>query len=123
VQTCQQQLEAALEPTSYRTTDRQLVDAFVKEVGSQVVVGVYRAAAGAPPYIFYSHVEHCHEAALIVMADSLLQDHRGFPLLIDLADRLCRAAFGNDIFDGAVESAYARADAPFRFLGERQTRG
>jgi hypothetical protein len=86
-------------------------------------MGVYRAATAAPPYVFYSHIDHAHEAAMIVMADSLMQDYRGFPLLIDLADRLCRAAFGNDIFDGAIHSAYARANAPFCFMGERQTRG
>jgi hypothetical protein len=107
----------------YNREDRKRVMAFCKEIGDQIGVGIYRAAESAPPYLFYGHVDHMHEAALIVLADSLLQDHRGFPLLIDLADRLCRVAFGNDIFDGAIQNAYARAGAPFRFLGERQTRG
>ena len=123
VQTAQADMESIVFAGKYNPADAKLARDFCREVGSQVVVGVYRAAEGAPPYVFYSHTKHCHEAALIVMADSLLQEHRGFPLLIDLADRLCRAAFGNDIFDGAIQSAYARADAPFRFMGERQTRG
>lgn len=123
VQTAQAQMQKVVDGGHYSRQDRAKADVFCREVGPQVVMGVYRAAWGAPPQVFYSHVEHCHEAALIVLADSLLQDHRGFPLLIDLADRLCRAAFGNDIFDGAIQSAYAHADAPFRYLGERQTRG
>ena len=92
------------------------------DLGRSVAVGVYRASDFAPPRLFYSHVDHSHEAALIALADSLLQQHRGFPLLIDLADSLCRNTFGNDVLAGALQAAFARAKAPFRYLEERSTR-
>jgi hypothetical protein len=95
---------------------------FCEELGPQIVFGVYRASAAAPPQMFYCHIDHMHEAALIAMADSVLQEHRGFPMLIDLADTICRTTFGNDIFNNAVQMAYAHAGEPFRFLNERQTR-
>ncbi len=86
-------------------------------------MGVYRASAAAPPYLFFSHIDHACQAALIAMGDSVLQEHRGFPMLIDLADMVCRTTFGNDIFNNTVQMAYAHAGEPFRFLNERQTRG
>ena len=95
---------------------------FVREVGPLVVAGVYRASAIAPAHIFYAHADHAPEAAMIAMADSTLQEHRGFPMLIDLADQLCRANFGADGFQAAVHSAYASAGQPLRHLAERQTR-
>jgi hypothetical protein len=57
---------------------RQALD-FVDAVGPQVVVGIYRASAAGPPQLFYAHPEHAHQAALIALADSTLQEHRGFP--------------------------------------------
>jgi hypothetical protein len=96
--------------------------AFVRELGPQVVAGVYRASATAPAHIFYAHVDHAAEAALIALADSALQEHRGFPLLIDLADHLCSANFGGQAFEAAVQSAYSAAGQPLRHLAERQTR-
>jgi hypothetical protein len=95
---------------------------FCEEIGPQIVFGMFRASAAAPPQLFYAHIDHVHEAALIAMADSVLQEHRGFPMLIDLADMICRTTFGNDIFNNAVQMAYAHAGEPFRFLNERQTR-
>ena len=76
----------------------------------------------APPYLFYAHVEHAEMAAHIAMADSLLQEHRGFPMLIDLADTVCSATFGVDHLLSSVQTAYADAGEPFRYLGERETR-
>jgi hypothetical protein len=99
-----------------------LASQFVREVGPQVVSGVYRASRAAPAQIFYAHVDHAAEAATIALADSTLQEHRGFPMLIDLADRICSANFGADVFAAAVQSAYSGAGEPTRFLAERQTR-
>ena len=76
-----------------------------------------------PPQLFYAHRDHVHEAALIAMADSLVQPHRNFPALIDLADIACRGLFGTEGFDSAVESAYARRGRPLQYLSERTTRG
>ncbi|HYG82137.1 MAG TPA: hypothetical protein VD861_17185 [Pyrinomonadaceae bacterium] len=95
---------------------------FSKEVGPQMIVGVYRVWEAAPPFLFYAHVEHAEMAAHIAMADSLLQEHRGFPMLIDLADTVCAATFGVDDFRTSVHTAYADAGEPFRYLGERETR-
>ena len=60
--------------------------------------------------------------ALIALADSALQEHRGFPMLIDLADTVCRAIFGTDSFTASTQLAYVEAGEPFRYLTERQTR-
>jgi hypothetical protein len=96
--------------------------AFVEEVGPQIVIGLYRASAQAPVRLFYAHRDCAHLAALIVMADSVLQEHRGFPMLIDLADLVCRTTFGSNTFHAMIQQAYVEAGAPFRYLGERETR-
>ena len=72
--------------------------------------------------MFYAHIDRVHEAALIAMADSVLQEHRGFPMLIDLADRLCQSSFGVDTFMSSAQAAYSEAGEPFRYLAERSTR-
>lgn len=95
---------------------------FLHEVAPQVVVGVYRASQLAPAQVFYAHVDHADLAAHIAIADSVLQVHRGFPLLIDLADGVCRGVFGGDTLTGPVATAYADAGAPWRFLSERTSR-
>jgi hypothetical protein len=61
-------------------------------------------------------------AAHIAMADSLLQEHRGFPMLIDLADTVCRTTFGFDTLMPTVQATYAESGEPFTYLGERETR-
>ena len=98
------------------------MEQFRDEVADKIVVGVFRIWEAAPPFIFYAHVEHAELAAHIVMADSLLQEYRGFPMLIDLADRVCSATFGTDSFYSSVQMAYATVGQPFRYLGERETR-
>lgn len=98
------------------------VDRFVGECGPKVVIGIYRASRLAPAQMFYAHVDHAHEAALIAIADSVLQEHRGFPMLIDLADGVCRASFGAETFAASMQLAYAQAGEPFRYFAERRTR-
>jgi hypothetical protein len=100
----------------------QWIARFRDEVASQVVVGVYRASDLAPPQIFYAHAEHGHQAALIALADSILQPHRGFPMLLDLADRMCAMTFGPESLAGPLQRAYTRAGVPLRYLSERMTR-
>lgn len=99
------------------------VNDFIKECGARVVTGMYRASALAPAQMFYAHADHAHEAALIALADSVLQEHRGFPLLIDLADSMCRATFGADVFTASTQLAYAVAGAPYRYTGAGKGRG
>lgn len=98
------------------------VEDFAQEIGPQVVIGMYRASRLAPPQMFYAHVNHAHEAALIAMADSVLQEHRGFPMLIDLADAVCDATFGPSTFAASTHLAYAEAGEPYRYFTERRTR-
>lgn len=100
----------------------KFADDFVSEAGPKIVLGIFRASRAAPPYPFFAHVDHVHEAAMIAMADASLQEHRGFPLLIDIADSVARSAFGADTFTEAIRSAYADVGEPLRHLGERETR-
>jgi hypothetical protein len=94
---------------------------FIERVASQVVVGVYRASPLAPAQLFYAHRDHVHLAAHIVLADSMLQVERGFPLLIDMAHHVCASVFGGSLRH-LTETAYAAAGAPWRYFSERTTR-
>lgn len=122
LETITERMLAVVNAGHYSEEYRRKATTFCNEIGPQVVLGIYRASAAAPPYLFFAHIDHACEAALIAMSDSVLQEHRGFPMLIDLADMICRTTFGNDIFNNAVQMAYAHAGEPFRFLNERQTR-
>jgi len=124
VQTIRPEIEAMLETGGYRDGSgvRKAMEQFCEEVGDKVVIGLFRVWDAAPPYIFYAHVDYVDIAAHIVMADSFLQEHRGFPMLIDLADTVCSTTFGADMFMSSVQMAYADAGKPFRYAGERETR-
>lgn len=98
------------------------VKQFGREHGKRIVKGVFRASELGPAQMFYAHVDLAHEAALIALADSVLQDDRGFPMLIDLADTLCRTTFGRETLVAPTQTAYAEAGEPFRYLTERQSR-
>ena len=115
-------IDRLLQAGPYREAVRTKLEQFGAEVGPQVVVGLYRASSAAPPYIFYAHVDYACEAALIALADSVLQEHSGLPKLLDLADTACRATLGADAFVPSVQLAYAETGQPFRFLAERETR-
>ncbi len=122
VQTGEQAMRRIVNGGRYHPDSRRLADSFVDDLGAKVAVGVYRASAHSPATPFFAHVDRVHEAAHIVMADSLLQEHRGFPLSIDLADMACRAMFGAEAFDDAVSQAYREHGEPLRYLPERDTR-
>lgn len=100
----------------------QKVKDFEEDVGGKVLLCVYRASALAPGQVFFAHEDHVHEAAQIVMADSVLQEARGFPNLIDIADRTCRGMFEPGALGAQVHAVMAKTGAPFRFLPERNTR-
>ena len=95
---------------------------FRQEVAPQIVYGLYRASPLAPPQLFFAHADFVHSAARIALADSVLMEQRGFPMLIDMADRVCKAIYGGGSLREMAEAAYARAGAPFRFQSERPTR-
>jgi hypothetical protein len=98
------------------------VHRFLDEVATQVLVGVYRASPLAPPQMFYAHRDHVHVAAKIAIADSVLLTDRGFPALIDLADRTCASVYGGGSLRAIANTAYARAGVGLRYGTERQNR-
>lgn len=100
----------------------QRVKDFGEDVGGKVLQCVYRASYLAPGQVFFAHEDYVHQAAQIVMADSVLQEARGFPNLIDIADRTCRGMFEPGALGAQVHAAMAKTGAPFRYLPERDTR-
>jgi hypothetical protein len=122
-----QQRRFTMEPTAdlfwdgEPITPPEWIPRFIERVASQVVVGLYRASVLAPAQLFYAHVDHAHLAAHIVLADSMFQEERGFPLLIDLAHHVCDSVFGGSLHH-LTETAYAAAGSPYRYFSERTTR-
>jgi hypothetical protein len=133
----------ALKPLQYAvlTDTRYIIDAYLRgsyrgrykrfvpmlhdfrdDVASKVLIGVYKASPFSPGSIFFGHEDHIHEAALIAMSDSALQEHRGFPNLIDIADRLCKGTFDPSGIAAGVNSVFAAQGEPYRYLLERATR-
>jgi len=115
-------LEQILTKGHLRGEHRERAEAFAREAGPSILIGVYRTYAESPPQIFYAHADCIQDAALIAMADSLLQSQRAFPTLIDLADTVCSSLFGTEGFNSTIQAAYAKHGQPLRFLGERETR-
>jgi hypothetical protein len=101
---------------------REWVARFRDEVAPQVVYGLYRAGALAPPQMFFAHRDHVHTAARIAIADSLANELRGFPMLIDLADEVCRRVYGGRSLSAMVDAASARYGGLHRFQSERARR-
>lgn len=95
---------------------------FFHDVAPKIVVGMYRTYRQAPPRVFYAHEDYAQQAALIAMADSVLQPQRSFPTLIDLADSVAGRLFGAEAFGATMQNAYSRRGHPLRFLAERETR-
>ena len=95
---------------------------FCDEAGPVVLTGLYRASAMAPAQMFYAHRDFIHEAALIAMSDSILQEHRGRPMLLDMADVLCKTYFGAETLRTPAQAAFAQTGEPYRYLDERSTR-
>lgn len=122
VETGKEKMNSIVDKHQYDAYHMALMRDFVAEVGSQIVRGVYRASRLAPPYVFYAHAECAHEAALIALADSTMHEHRGFPMLIELADRICAGTFGAQALATQMEVYYAAQGVPFEYLPERSTR-
>jgi hypothetical protein len=111
-------LNSIVDSGHYSNEIARQLRAFVKEVGPKLIVGCYRASEIGPARIFYAHVDHSHEAAQIAMADSRLQAHRGFPMLLDLAGEICQTSFGPTDFVATVQDAYISAGQPYAFHQE-----
>jgi hypothetical protein len=117
VDTSEPRMEPIISQGHLRGTDRQRAVEFYHEVAPKILAGVYRTSLELPPQIFYAHADFVHDAALIAMADSVVQAHSGFPVLLDLANRVCRSTFGEEGFMSAVRSAYVQRGS-FRYLSE-----
>jgi hypothetical protein len=120
IETDERRMFPILDQGHLRGVYREKAEEFYHAAAPKIVTGVYRVAAEAPPQIFYAHTDFVQEAALIAMADSVLQANRGFPMLLDLADTVCGNAFGVEAFTSTVRSAYAHHGNPFRYFTERQ---
>ena len=102
------------------TSAREWVARFRDEIATEVVYGLFKASKLSPPQLFYAHREHVHAAAALALADSVALDVRGFPLLIDMADRACRTHFSG--LSELADAAYAEAGVPYCYRSERHTR-
>ena len=87
---------------------------FAREVGSKIVRGLYKVSHQAQPQIFYGHIDHIRTAALIAMADSAFQLHKGTPMLMDLASILCQQSFNQGDLTSAAEQAQLKAEIRIR---------
>ncbi len=94
---------------------------FIERVASKIAVGLFRATIVSPAQVFYAHVDHADLAAHVVLADSVLQEHRGFPMLVDMARQVCQTVFG-DSLAALAENAYAAAGVPWRYSSRRTDR-
>jgi hypothetical protein len=94
---------------------------FIRDVASHVVVGLFRATPVAPAHLFFAHEDYSDIAAHLVLADSILQEHRGSPLLCDVARNVHKSIFGETL-EALAEMAYAAAGAPWRYSLNRSTR-
>jgi len=99
----------------------QWIPRFIERVASKIAVCMFRATQVAPAQVFYCHVDHTSYAAHVVLADSVLQEQRGFPMLADMARGVCASVFADNLA-GLAESAYAAAGAPWRYAPSRVTR-
>jgi hypothetical protein len=106
----------------WETIKNNYLEPFCKQAGPDVVMGVYRASSIAPAKMFYAHKDYVHEAALIALGDSVMQEHRGCPMLIDMADGICRTYFGAETLNKPVQYVLAQSGEAYRYLDERVTR-
>lgn len=122
LETAEHRLSLIIEEGHLRGAYRERAREFYNDTASKIVAGVYRTSLEAPPQVFYAHADFAQEAALIAMADSVLQAYRGVPALLDLATTVCHTTFGAEAFNSAVRSAYARQGNAFKYLGEHGAR-
>jgi hypothetical protein len=110
IDTLEARLMQVIDTSNTSLAIREDYKTFASEVGSKIAYGVYRVSKLAPPQIFYAHVDHIRTAVLLAMADSALQMHSGVPMLLGLADSLCKSAFGKTDFITSIDQAYMKAE-------------
>ena len=75
---------------------KRMLDSFQADASGKLVAGVFRVSPHSASKIFYAHVDHASEAAVVAMADAMLIEARGYPMLLDLAGSICRDMFPAD---------------------------
>lgn len=113
IDTISDQIESVERTGHYDDNQREVIARFRQDVGEAVVRGVFRASSMGPPQVFYAHRDHVHGAALIALADSVLQEQRNYPILLDLARTVCETTFGIDRFAPQLRVAYTDAGEPW----------
>ena len=99
-------LEDYLPAAHFNTADEARFRHFIETHGDMLDVGIYKA--GQRAYIFHAHRNRFDEAASIIMRDSMFQQYRGYPLLIDYADSLCTHMLASSDFRRMVDFGLAR---------------
>ncbi len=116
IDTISDQIERVERRGHYDDRQRATLTRFREDVGDTVVRGVFRASSMGPPQLFYAHRDHVHGAALIAMSDSVLQEQRSYPVLLDLARTVCETTFGIDSFAPQLRIAYTDAGVPWTMV-------
>jgi len=117
----QQEIDEAIGNAQEKKVLTNLRDEYL----AKIKIGVFRV--GPKPYVFEAHEDYFNEAAALVIRDSLNQSLRGFPLLIDYADCVCRRILAADDFNKLIEHKLAKKggyygygfDIPERMLRRR----
>lgn len=102
--------------------EESLIDGFIENYGDALVTGIYKASGKA--YVFESHRDYFDEAAGLIIADSLNNRTKGFPFLIDYADKVCHSLFSSEEFKSRFEQALLSAEGEEAFMSfdERRMR-
>jgi hypothetical protein len=90
----------------FNPQDRRDFEDFIDSQGVLVRVGVFKA--GPKPYVFHAHRDVFDQAAALVVRDAMHQPMRGFPLLLDYADRICAYHLKSSDFDKQIQFKTAR---------------
>jgi hypothetical protein len=106
IRSFKEDLEEWLPRAHFNTADEARFRSFIKTHGDALDVGVYKA--GQRAYVFHAHREHFDEAVALIMRDSMFQQLRAYPLLIDYADSLCSHMLGSSDFRRMVDIGLAK---------------
>lgn len=75
---------------------KRMLESFQADASGKLVAGVFRVSPHSSSQVFYAHADHASEAAIVAMADAVLIEARGYPMLLDLAGGICREMFPSD---------------------------
>ncbi len=90
----------------FNPTDKEKFQKFIDSYAHNIRVGLFRV--GYKPYLFMAHRDVFDEAAALVMQDGKNQPMRGFPMLIDYADNICKGMLSQGDFQRQIQSRIAK---------------